>query len=292
MGMCSGEEEKTPMQVVQDVFQAWGSGAYAGKGGQKLMAKHFSADMVMDCTLEMKNSDKYKVYEGFPGVTEWLEFLATQEFPDFNIDEMKEGDEEGVVLCTASFTPYNPATMKKCSTKCIDKQVWTVKEGKVTNFKIGIEQVAEVDAMFVMTPAEQAVGTIMMNWGTGKYSGETAQESMDATVTDDYVGDSSGGGVEWKNTEGYKVYEGKEGWAGWIEFLTTLDFPDFKVLDSQEQEDGTVKMTMCSTTVCKATKKSTEPLTSVCTWTITDGKCSKASFEWGDAAALDAIFAA
>lgn len=99
------------------------------------------------------------------------------------------------------------------------------------------------------------------------------------------------GGYEFKNTEGYKNYEGIDGFLEWIKFLEGLDFPDFKVVDLRQQEDGTVKMLMSSTTGVKATGKSLDgPITNEANWTIADGKISKGVFTWNEADKLDALF--
>jgi len=81
---------------------------------------------------EYKNTEGYKVYNGVEGAKDWLEFLATIDFPDFTVDEMKDGEAEGTVAVTVSYTPYVKATMKVADKKFTDTQLWNVKEGKVT----------------------------------------------------------------------------------------------------------------------------------------------------------------
>jgi len=197
---------------------------------------------------------------------------------------------ENQVLCKASYTPTVKATMKLSDKKMADSQTWTVKDGKVQEVKFTWGDEAALNALFAITDAEKTVAGIVGAWGQGKFSGDGAKEAAESMVTADCVTDATGG-YEFKNTEGYKNYEGIDGFLEWIKFLEGLDFPDFKVVDLLQQEDGTVKMLMSSTTGVKATGKSLDgPITNEANWTIADGKISKGVFTWNEADKLDALF--
>lgn len=286
---------RTALEAVQACFENWGKGKYAGEGGDKALAVDVAEVCEVDSSggYEWKHATGYKKYSGLSGFMDWLNYLLQLDFPDFAVDSMEPGEKEGTVKAQVSYTPYCKVTMKTCPEKCVDTHLWTVVEGKVTSVVFTWGKPELGDALWAQTDAEKAVTTCIMNWGSGKFAGEDGRKISEESCTADVVIDATGGkGYEWKNTEGYKVYEGLDGWMGWLEFLQGCDFPGFTVKNCTDQGDGTVKTEMSAPTTCKATKKETGPWEISCIWTVTEGKISKGAFTWQDDAVLDGIFAA
>lgn len=299
--MGSAEEEidvsgRSAKDTIDTVFKVWGSGGYA-TGGAAAIAKDFGADCVTNAKgtgYEFKNTDGYKVYNGLDGVKEWLDFLLGFDFPDFAVDEMKDGEVEGTVAVTVSYTPYVKATMKNSDKKLSDTQLWTVKDGKVASVDFTWGDAEAVDKLFAMTDNEKVVAGCFGAWGQGKFNADGREEVFTSMMSPDVVGNCNAGGYEFKNTTAYKTYEGQAGFFEWIDFLAAeLDFPDFTVKNCVEQADGTVALTMSATTGNKKTgKKEDGPTANDTVWTITDGKVTAWSMTWSKPEALDGLFAA
>ena len=77
-----------------------------------------------------------------------------------------------------------------------------------------------------------------------------------------------------KNTEGYKVYNGLDGVAEWLDFLLTMEFPDFAVEEMVDGEvEGTVTCKVSYTPYCKATMKvADKKMSDTQLWTVKEGK--------------------
>jgi len=293
----SGEDvsDRTPVDTITAIMETWGSGGYADpKTGDKLIARDFDAACKTDGSGDFKNTDGYKVYEGVAGVKEWLAFLGKSEYPDFKVESMEAAKDDATkVNVTVSYGLYNKETCKSSDKKFTDQQEWVVKDGQVTSGKFIWGDVAGIDALFAVTDAEKLVLQIHGEWGAGKFHGDGGKEAAGAYITDATVIEASGTGYEWKNTTGYKTYGGLDGFMEWMAFLGGLEFPEFKLNDVQQQQDGTVALKMSSKFVNKETGKACDGTAkNAATWTIADGKFAKIVFTWDPAfnEQIDATF--
>lgn len=112
-------------------------------------------------------------------------------------------------------------------------------------------------------------------WKAGKYSGEGSEALIAAHADENCLLEMGPtDGHELKHTDGYKTYVGHAGWKAWIEFIASLDVPDYSV-DSIEvdKEDSTkVRVAVSYTPRCKFTNKTGRKMADIQDWTVKDGK--------------------
>jgi hypothetical protein len=291
----ASESPRSPLDTVQAVIGNWGAGAYLAEGtGDAAIAADFAAEGTTDATggYEWKHTDAYKVYHGTEGAKEWLVFLTTLDFPDFEVVSMAPGAVDGTVEVSVAYTPYVKTTMKQAPEKFTDNQVWTVTDGKVSHVVFTWGKPEMLDAMFGMSANEKVIAGCVGAWGTGQFAGEDGRAVAEGFCTPEVTIDANPSGFEYRNATGYKQYEGIDGWMAWLDFLLQLDFPDFKVTNLHDgTEAGTVTMCMSATAKHKTTGKALEaPSKDEATFTVTDGKISACTFVWSSDAALEALF--
>lgn len=291
MGCGTGEEVREPKEVVDKVFELWSTGGFFKN--IDLAPDFIARDCKLVATAETKNTNIYKEYTGPGGFMDWIENLLQFDLPDFEYKITGDDQATGVVNVKATYTPTVKLTGKTATEMITDTHEWTVKDGKVQGCKFNWGNIAVVDGLFEMNDAQQVVMGCFGAWGEGKYSGDGADALIAQHASADVTLDARST-PEMKNTDGYKEYSGTEGWKTWIEFLTKLDFPDFKVVSAIADKDDAskVEVTVTSTPTNKETKKTADKLmTDKHIWTVADGKVKSIKFNWGDAAAIDALFA-
>lgn len=97
---------------------------------------------------------------------------------------------------------------------------------------------------------------------------------------------------EMKHTDGYKNYSGHAGWKAWVEFLTTIGFPDFTVEECVQDQDepSLVHVKTSYTPTVNATGKTGCKMNDLHRWVVTGGKISQVKFLWGSPEQLDELF--
>jgi len=289
MGCGSGQDELGPKEVVNKVFELWSTGGFFKN--IDLAPDLIASDCKLVATADTKNTDIYKEYTGPAGFMDWITNLTQFDFPDFKYEITGVDEATNVVKVTASYTPTVFMTGKTASEKITDTQEWTVKDNHVQACKFNWGNIALVDGLFETNDAQKVVLGCFGAWGEGKYSDDGAAALIAEHAHADVAIDAT---ADMKNTDGYKEYSGVEGWQTWIEFLSQVEFPDFKVVSAIADKDDAskVEVTVTNTPTVTATKKTAAALmTDKHTWTVTDGKVKSVKFHWGDAAALDALFA-
>jgi hypothetical protein len=89
----------------------------------------------------------YKRYDGVAGAKEWLTFLTSIDFPDFQVVRMVPAGPHAVSV-TVSYTPTVKATGRSAPQKLVDKQEWAVMDGQVQSVDFLWSKPAVLDALF------------------------------------------------------------------------------------------------------------------------------------------------
>jgi hypothetical protein len=130
--------------------------------------------------------------------------------------------------------------------------------------------------------ALEVVQTVFQTWAEGGY---LAEGTGDAAIARDCAANVSiqanAHNYKWTNTVGYKHYSGLGGMKEWLVFLTTVDFPDFKVVSMEPVSDSEVAATVAYTPTVKATAKTAAAvIKDTQTWTVREGKVTEVVFHW------------
>ena len=191
--------------------------------------------------------------------------------------------------CDVLSHPTNKASGRTTDAPLTDYMEWTVTKGKVKKVVITIPDALSMDALFLSEEEATAiVGGCTEAWGTGKWSdpsSKVAKEAFAAFMSDDIVVYAD---AAMKNTDGFKTYEGKEGFFAWLKFLESITFSHFTVED-MKLLGGTVVARVRYTPSIGDKKGALA--TDMQTWTLTGGKISSVKFYWGDSSNVDALFA-
>jgi hypothetical protein len=316
---------KTSLEVVQDVFSVWGSGAYTEDSGDgkhtanaAAIAEQFADDCYLDASGESAGGNHqwahtkgYREYEGLAGAGDWLVFLTGMQFPDFEVLNMtKKGPQN--VIAKVSYTPTVSATGKTAPGPMADTQTWTVSGGKVTSVLFNWSQPEVLDSLFDGPPvlptttnktSLEVVQDVFSVWGSGAYtedSGDGKHTANAAAIAEQFAddcyldasGNCAGGNHQWAHTKGYREYEGLAGAGDWLVFLTGMQFPDFEVLNMTKKGPQNVIATVSYTPTVSATGKTAPgPMADTQTWTVSGGKVTSVLFNWSQPEVLDSLFA-
>jgi len=289
MGCGTGKEELAPREVIDKVFELWSTGEFFKNIDHA--PDWFASDCKLDAKAATKNTDMYQEYTGPGGFMDWITNLTQFNFPDFEYKITAVDEATGGVKVTATYTPTVIMTGKTASEKCTDTHDWVVKGNKVQSCKFNWGNIAMIDELFEMNDAQKVVLGCFGAWGEGKYSGDGADAIIAEHAHADVAIDAT---ADMKNTDGYKEYSGIEGWKAWIQYLSQIEFPDFKLVSAiADQNDASkVEITVTSTPTVTPTKKTAAALMKdTHTWTVEGGKVKSIKFHWGDAAAYDALWA-
>jgi hypothetical protein len=155
-----------PLALVGQVFQTWGEGGYLAEvndggagslvaGGDELIASHFSTHCILDANVDgyaWSHTAGYRRYSGVAGAKEWLLFLTEVDFPDFEVVDMSAAGSQ-TVNAVVAYTPSVKATGRRAGEKLVDRQEWTVVDGRVTRVRFHWSKPALMDALFAAPEA-------------------------------------------------------------------------------------------------------------------------------------------
>jgi len=289
-------------EVVGKVMSDWGKGLYHGAACKGTAEKTFTNDVVVDASNgDMKNTDIYKKYYGIDGLCKWFANQEQISFKGFKIrsvlpsgygedGEDREDGQDDVILQVIN-TPTLKATGKEADYPMQDMSRWTVKDGKVSSVEFYLGDSVRMDALFAKFDAKAIVEKVMGDWGMGLYDGAACKETAEnGPWTQDVVMDASG--MDMKNTDIYKKYYGIDGLCKWFANQEQISFKDFRIESMLPSGDNDLTLHVSNTPTVKATgKEADHPMQDVSRWTIRDGKISATKFYFGDAVAMDALFA-
>ena len=142
-----------------------------------------------------------------------------------------------------------------------------------------------------MTDPVALTGEILGVWGAGGFNDANAMDNCRKYFTADVVFEFEN---NYKNVSGYKVYNGHQGVLDWCTWLAeNIELQGFvpTVFSGPDSDTAMVRL-FAEGMTCKATGKTTPPVTDMEQFTFVDGKCSKCQMFFGNASVLDAAFTA
>jgi len=278
--------------IVQKVMGDWGLGFYDGAACKETAEKGpWAQDVVIDASgMDMKNTDIYKKYNGFDGLCKWFANQEQISFKDFKIESMLPRGNNGLTLHVSN-TPTVKATGKQAVRPMQDVWRWTIKDGKISAMKFYFADAVAMDALFSDYDAKAIVQRVMGDWGMGLYHGAACKATAENRPWKaDVVFDASS--MDMKNTDIYRKYYGIEGLCKWFANQEQISFKGFKIESILlSGRNDVVLQTSDTPTVIATAKEADYPMQDMSRWTIKDGKISFAKFYFGDAVAMDALFA-
>jgi len=135
------------------------------------------------------------------------------------------------------------------------------------------------------------VEEVMGDWSMGHYDGVACEVTAEKGLwAHDVVVDASG--MDMKHTDIYTKYYGIDGLCRWFANQEQISFKDFRIESMLPNGDNDLTLHVSNTPTVKATgKEADHTMQDVSRWTIKDGKISATKFYFGDAVAMDALFA-
>jgi len=279
--------------IVQKVMGDWGLGFYDGAACKETAEKGpWAQDVVIDASgMDMKNTDIYKTYYGIDGLCKWFANQEQISFKDFRIESMLPSGDDDLTLHVSN-TPTVKATGKEADHPMQDVSTWTIKDGKISATKFYFGDAVALDALFAKYDPKAIVVKIMGDWGMGLYHGAACKATAEkGPWAEDLVVDASG--MDMKNTDIFKKYYGTDGLCKWFANQEQLSFKGFKIDFIIPSGHNDVVLQTSNTPTLKATDKEADhTMQDISRWTIKDGKIFAWKFYFGDAVAMDALFAA
>eukprot|EP00600_Ochromonadales_sp_CCMP1393_P010015 CAMPEP_0174954300 /NCGR_PEP_ID=MMETSP0004_2-20121128/346_1 /TAXON_ID=420556 /ORGANISM="Ochromonas sp., Strain CCMP1393" /LENGTH=140 /DNA_ID=CAMNT_0016202095 /DNA_START=53 /DNA_END=475 /DNA_ORIENTATION=- len=138
-------ESQTSIAVAGALYGLWGAGKLMGDEAVANMAPLVHEEVVLDVACTLKNTDAYKVYNGYQGMKDWVEFLLSFDFVDFKPDLYDAG--EGRIFGQHTGVQTHKGTGKAISLH--DMVEIKVVDGKVKFFKIFWGNPDAMDAQLV-----------------------------------------------------------------------------------------------------------------------------------------------
>jgi len=288
-------------------MQAWGEGKFSGEGALETAKQFWADDIVVDATYPLKATAGYARYEGLEQALKYIDFLTETDMPDFTVLHSAPAP-GGSIVAIFQMTPTVKATNKTGYKSSFVQQCWFVK-GKMV--KVQFYSAPDMTTMDALFDAEAEIpeappakpegdadfganmgvwGAAMGAWGAGKFLGETAKAAAAEFWTDDIVFDFR---YPMVNTDGWRKYSGVEDTLKAMDYLATIDMPDFHVKHVTAGPNNTILCWCAYTPTVKATGKTGTMIDFWQLCTIVGGKIADLTFfQHPQTAAMDELFVA
>lgn len=276
--------------IVIKLFKQWGEGKFNGTACESNAASAFLDNVVIDASNPLiKNTDIYRVYRGIKGVCGWMSAIQVFDLRDYKPFAMYPWGDNKVVV-TAQYTP-GLVGGRKAGRKAHDIQIFTIKDGKVSDIEYFMGDPLTIDALFDKPSVNVATAMeVFYRWGN--FSGD-ACESIAASLgdfTDDIIVDARNPTV--KNTVGiYKLYpKGIKGFCAWVHALKVFDLKDYRPVALYPLGDDRVVMASHSTPTLVGGKKADHKTHDMIIFSFKNGRISRMNYLLGEPQTVDALF--